>query len=216
MPQQYNNPPSMASSIGPQITDAYFQRKALIEIAKEQFFGQLASTTAMPKNMGKKIKRYHYIPMLDDANINDQGIDAAGAVISMTGYTVTLPALVQTYVVEADATAAAAAINAITPGVAVKSGAATPWTVTSSTSILAVTTQALSAAVINAVPGATVKQGSGNLYGSSKDIGTISGKMPSLSESGGRVNRVGFKRKELEGYGWRHCPNKKTQFISYL
>lgn len=199
MPQQYNNPPSMASSIGPQITDAYFQRKALIEIAKEQFFGQLASTTAMPKNMGKKIKRYHYIPMLDDANINDQGIDAAGAVISMTGYTVTLPALVQTYVVEADATAAAAAINAITPGVAVKSGAATPWTVTSSTSILAVTTQALSAAVINAVPGATVKQGSGNLYGSSKDIGTISGKMPSLSESGGRVNRVGFKRKELEG-----------------
>ena len=37
------------------------------------------------------------------------------------------------------------------------------------------------------------------MYGSSKDIGTISGKLPVLSESGGRVNRVGFKRIELEG-----------------
>jgi N4-gp56 family major capsid protein len=47
--------------------------------------------------------------------------------------------------------------------------------------------------------GASAQRGSGNLYGSSKDIGTISGKMPVLSETGGRVNRVGFKRKELEG-----------------
>jgi N4-gp56 family major capsid protein len=39
----------------------------------------------------------------------------------------------------------------------------------------------------------------GNLYGSSKDVGTISGKIPALSESGGRVNRVGMKRIELEG-----------------
>jgi N4-gp56 family major capsid protein len=39
----------------------------------------------------------------------------------------------------------------------------------------------------------------GNLYGSSKDIGTISGKLPVLSETGGRVNRVGFRRIELEG-----------------
>jgi N4-gp56 family major capsid protein len=47
--------------------------------------------------------------------------------------------------------------------------------------------------------GVTVLQGSGNLYGSSKDVGTISGKLPMLSENGGRVNRVGFKRIELEG-----------------
>jgi N4-gp56 family major capsid protein len=39
----------------------------------------------------------------------------------------------------------------------------------------------------------------GNLYGSSKDIGTISGKLPALSETGGRVNRVGFKRRTIEG-----------------
>jgi N4-gp56 family major capsid protein len=45
--------------------------------------------------------------------------------------------------------------------------------------------------------GATISNG--NLYGSSKDIGTISGKLPVLSETGGRVNRVGYKRLELEG-----------------
>lgn len=39
----------------------------------------------------------------------------------------------------------------------------------------------------------------GNLYGSSKDIGTISGKLPSLTENGGRVNRVGFTRLVREG-----------------
>ena len=35
----------------------------------------------MPTNMGKKIVRYHYMPLLDDRNVNDQGIDAAGATI---------------------------------------------------------------------------------------------------------------------------------------
>ena len=122
MPHQFKNPPATPSSIGPQITNEFYQKKALIEIAKEQYFGQLADVTSMPKNMGKKIKRYHYLPLLDDANINDQGIDAAGVTIA-----------------------------------------------------------------------------NGNLYGSSKDIGTISGKLPVLSENGGRVNRVGFKRKEIEG-----------------
>lgn len=122
MSMQFKNPPTTASTVGPQITNEFYQKKALIEAQKEQYFTQLADVTSMPKNMGKKIKRYHYLPLLDDANINDQGIDAAGATIS-----------------------------------------------------------------------------NGNLYGSSKDIGTISGKMPALSETGGRVNRVGFKRKEIEG-----------------
>ena len=122
MSQLFKNPPTTPSSIGPQIINEFYQKKALIEIAKEQYFGQLADVISMPKNMGKKIKRNHYLPLLDDANINDQGIDAAGATIA-----------------------------------------------------------------------------NGNLYGSSKDIGTISGKLPVLSETGGRVNRVGFKRKEIEG-----------------
>ena len=119
---QYNNPPATASNIGPQFNTQYYEKKALIEAQKEQYFTQLADVASMPKNMGKKIKRFHYLPLLDDANINDQGIDAAGATIA-----------------------------------------------------------------------------NGNLYGSSKDIGTVNGKLPALSETGGRVNRVGFKRKEIEG-----------------
>lgn len=197
--QKFNAPPVTPSSVGPQIVNEYHQKKALIEAQKEQYFSQLADVTSMPKNMGKKIKRYHYLPLLDDANINDQGIDAAGAMIDMTKYTVTLPVLAQQFAVEADATAAAAAINAIEGGVAVKTGSSNPWTVTSSKLTLIPASDALTAAVLAAVPGASRKQGSGNLYGSTKDVGAISGKMPALSETGGRVNRVGFKRKELEG-----------------
>ncbi len=123
MTRQFNDPlGGTPSNIGTQLRNEYFQKQALIEARKEQYFSQLADVTAMPKNMGKKIVRYHYIPLLDDENVNDQGLDAAGAVIA-----------------------------------------------------------------------------NGNLYGSSKDIGTISGKLPTLTENGGRVNRVGFKRKTLEG-----------------
>ena len=119
----YNDPVGgKESTIGKQMRDFYYARDAITEVAKEQYFTQLASTTDMPKHYGQRIKRYIYVPLLDDRNKNDQGIDATG--------------------------------------VAIKDG---------------------------------------NLYGSSKDVGKISGKMPVLSESGGRVNRVGFTRKTLEG-----------------
>ena len=84
MTQTYNAPPSTASDIGTQFNTHYYDRKALIEARREQFFGQLADVTSMPKNMGKTIKKYHYIPLLDAQNINDQGIDAAGVTIAST------------------------------------------------------------------------------------------------------------------------------------
>lgn len=119
---QYKNPAgSVASSIGPQFRTDYYHKMALIEAQKEQYFSQLADVTSMPKNFGKKIKKYHIMPLLDDRNVNDQGIDAAGTTTS-----------------------------------------------------------------------------NGNLYGSSKDIGTITSKLPLLSETGGRVNRVGYTRVALE------------------
>lgn len=117
----YNNPDTVASGIdapdGKQMNTFYWWKKSLIESRKDQYFMPLADVTAMPKNFGKEIKVYHYIPLLDDRNVNDQGIDASGATIT-----------------------------------------------------------------------------NGNLYGSSKDIGTINGKIPTLTEVGGRVNRVGFSR----------------------
>ena len=119
---QYNNPGTKESTVGSQINTSYYWKMALIEAAKEQYFSPLADVVSMPKNYGKKIKKFHYLPLLDDRNMNDQGLDAAGAVYN-----------------------------------------------------------------------------NGNLYGSSKDIGTISSKLPTLSETGGRVNRVGFTRVTVEG-----------------
>ena len=119
----YNDPAGgKASTVGVQFQDFYWARDAITEAAKEQYFTQLASTTDMPKHYGKRIKRYIYVPLLDEHNKNDQGIDAAGLVIK-----------------------------------------------------------------------------DGNLYGSSRDVGKIAGKMPVISETGGRVNRVGFVRKTIEG-----------------
>lgn len=123
MAHYYNDPANgVPSTIGKQLRDFYYARDAITEVAKEQYFSQLASVTDMPKHYGKRIVRYIYVPLLDDRNKNDQGIDAVG-----------------------------------------------------------------------------VKTENGNLYGSTKDVGKIAGKMPVLSESGGRVNRVGFTRKTIEG-----------------
>jgi N4-gp56 family major capsid protein len=163
----------------------------------------------MPKNMGKKIKRYHYIPMLDDQNINDQGIDANGVTITTTQRYVTFPALTFT-VANASKAAAVAAVNdnindagsaeTIATAGADGSGGSGLATITlTKQGPIKYATSTKSDAVVALNAGVVVQQGSGNLYGSSKDIGTISGKLPALSETGGRVNRVGFKRKELEG-----------------
>ena len=196
---QYNNPRGgQPSSIGPQSITHYHLKKAIVTARQEQFFTQLADTKNMPKNFGKTMKIFEYIPLLDDRNINDQGIDAAGAVINSTLFKVTLPGLVSTFAVQANADAAVAAINAIEAAVAAKSGAG-PWLVTSTKTGLNMTTSTLAGNVVAAVPGATSVQNSGNLYGSSKDIGTITSKLPTLTENGGRVNRVGFTRIEREG-----------------
>lgn len=123
----YNNPNVTPSTIdkstnNDQMRTFMYYKKAIIEARKEQYFIPLASSIDMPMHMGKKIKVYSYIPLLDDRNKNDQGIDANGAVIA-----------------------------------------------------------------------------DGNIYGSSKDIGTITSKLPVLTENGGRVNRVGFTRIIREG-----------------
>jgi N4-gp56 family major capsid protein len=56
--------------------------------------------------------------------------------------------------------------------------------------------EALAIAATGAVDVAEI---GGNLYGSSKDIGAIARKIPVLRENGGRVNRVGFTRTQVEG-----------------
>ena len=203
--QKYNDPANGSpSSAGSQMNTQYYQKQALVELKKTQFFSQLADVTSMPKNFGKKIKRYHYLPLLDDANLNDQGIDAAGVTITAAQYYVTLPRAT-VVVANANKAAAAAAISDNLDSVVATAGAdGSGGTGLAEISVVGkltfkVASAAKAAAIVALNVGASSAQGSGNLYGSSKDIGTISGKLPALSETGGRVNRVGFKRKEIEG-----------------
>lgn len=69
------------STIGAQARTDFYNKKALIAVRDKQYFMPLANVQAMPKHHGKVIKQDVYIPLLDDRNINDQGIDAAGATI---------------------------------------------------------------------------------------------------------------------------------------
>ena len=192
---QYNNPGTTPSTMGTQYNTQYYYKKALIDAKKEMFFSPLADVRSMPKHFGKKIVQYLYVPLLDERNINDQGIDATGAVLDASKYYVTLPSTTLAFASIGDANAGANAINAIEAGVANSTGANV--TVTKTKLVGATLVQANN--VLAAVAGAVKVQGSGNLYGGAKDVGVIPGKMPLLSETGGKVNRVGFTRLTLEG-----------------
>lgn len=227
--QQYKDPAGgTPSTMGNQMNTQFYEKQALIQLKKEQYFSQLADVKSMPKNMGKKIKQYVYVPMLDDMNTNDQGIDAAGASQLITEQYVAFPqasnltpaqvlAGVVTYVTVLNA-GAAAAVTAINDNIntynaatgaktaqvvatagAAESGGAGRAQVTLTTHQVRFLNAAKATVVTALNIGAVVKPAYGNLYGSSKDIGAINGKLPVLSETGGRVNRVGFKRKEIEG-----------------
>ncbi len=227
----YNDPAGgTPSDIGSQIRTDVYNKKSLQEAQKEQYFGQLADVTSMPKHMGKKIKKYHYLPLLDDANINDQGIDAAGVTTTRSvtiEVTHTSGAIVdgggsaneaghqgKRFFV-ADGASDAAALEAAklkvltwTEQLLVAGGLGSVLTTKVNTdtdyAIIITTGGTFTTGTaaydqgyrFNELAGVPVN---GNLYGSSKDVGTITGKLPALSETGGRVNRVGFKRIELEG-----------------
>ena len=321
MTMTYNDPAGgTASDVGTQFRTDYYYKKALVEIAKEMYFGQLANVRAMPKNMGKTIKQYHYMPILDDRNINDQGIDADGntaigdigweSTIEAAGpdgndvagggypvyfvgnsaasdalaitasktkflawvqnnfpavyaamphtsiaadYTLQIAASAVKEVLTLDCetiatldvysitfngdTITAAAVGATETAaalvalfVAATGYADMPFVVTSTVAdtltltwklagavpqdvtFLRTTGTALANDIVKATTGAwTVTDlgylmtledsvnNAGNLYGSSKDVGTITGKIPALTENGGRVNRVGMTRIDIEG-----------------
>jgi len=141
----YNNPNVTPSTIdegsqalngtggryaGEQVRIDHIIKKALVDARRKDYFSQTADTKSMPKHMGKVMKQYFYVPLLDDRNLSTEGLGN----------------------------------NSLVSGEA-SAGAA----------------------------------GSGALYQGSKEVGTISGKMPLLGEEGGRVNRIGFTRELREG-----------------
>lgn len=217
-PQAYNAPPGSPSTVGSQIRTDYYYRKALVEAAKEMYFGQMADVRSMPKNMGKTIKQYHYMPILDDRNINDQGIDASG--ISTAAAFVANVTIVKE-VIELVAPPSEGGYKYYFAGYATGADFATAkaaakveaqgkvwaWTIQEGY-VPAATADFTAAMVITDAAGwvDTLITSTddkyvnyGNLYGSSKDVGVITSKIPALTEFGGRVNRVGMKRIELEG-----------------
>lgn len=194
------------SSVGTQFNTYEWKRKALIETAKTEYFSQLGDSESLTKNYGQKIKKYHYLPLLDDRNINDQGLDASG-LSTANEVTITIDPVEgpTVYAVGngADAAAALTAAQAAAMKIFKTTFGVDTANVAYDTYAEAVAAYFAGAAstVANkgtATAGSAVNA-SGNLYGSSKNPGYISGKLPTLSEAGGRVNRVGFKRVEIEG-----------------
>ena len=215
-PHIYGNG-TTTTTVGSNLRTDYYKRKALVEAAKESYFGQLASVTAMPKNFGKTIKQYHYLPILDARNINDQGIDASGvsteaAFVANTTIvkqvvSIVAPALEGglTYYFEGQCTAVNHA-TAVALADDIAEAKLWAWAIQQGY-VAAGTANYTDAMVILNAAGwvETLHQSGdeyedyGNLYGSTKDIGVISSKIPALSETGGRVNRVGMQRVQLEG-----------------
>jgi N4-gp56 family major capsid protein len=216
---QYRDPiGGTDSTVGGQIRVDYYYRMALVEAAKESYFGQMASVKNMPKNMGKTLKMFHYLPILDDRNINDQGIDAAG--VSTAAGFVANETLVKA-TIRLDASPAAGGddyyVEGLATGVdfatakaaALADAQANAWAWLIQEEWVAASTLNYTAAKAAVeADGWTVTElpatddeyvNYGNLYGSSKDVGTVASKLPALSENGGRVNRVGMKRTQIEG-----------------
>jgi len=218
-PHGYNDPAGgTPSDVGSQIRTDYYKRKALVEAAKEMYFGQLANVQAMPKNMGKTIKQYHYLPILDDRNMNDQGIDADGI---STSAAFSANVTIVKEVMEFEAPTAEGGLKYYFAGYATGAnfaaakaaakveaqGKVWAWAIQEGYVAAATANYAAALVILNAAGWSETLITStdnkyanyGNLYGSSKDVGIITSKIPALTEFGGRVNRVGMKRIELEG-----------------
>ncbi len=196
----YNDPKGgTQSSIGKQFRTEHMLRKALIEAREKQVFSQLSNTINMPANRGKEIVAFHYLPVLHDANVNDQGIDANGTTATKMatikfadGENTPLAA----QYASGEGTTNAAAINAA------KASAITMFKQMGVFDTDYNTTKAALVAAGWIVEGDTAADAvvaRGNLYGSSKDVGKIMRGMPELTENGGRVNRIGMKRKTIKG-----------------
>ena len=83
-----------------------------------------------------------------------------------------------------------------TAGTALTAG---EWSAWNSSGTLISADNASETAAIAETGAVEVAQNDQNLYGSSKDTGAIQSKIPTLRENGGRVNRVGFTRTQVEG-----------------
>jgi len=165
----YGNGTTTATS-GENTITHFYDRAGIKEATVENLYSQLADKRSMPQKYGKTFKTSRWLHILDDLNVNDQGLDASGGV--STGklawrITTGAPANInEVFLVEADADAYVIA--------------------------LAPTYTATKTAI------ATATDNNGNQYGSSRSVGDVSSGMPTLAEGAGRVNRVGVTKITVE------------------
>ena len=198
------------SSVGTQFNTFQWKRKALIDTAEVEYFGQLGDPETLSKHFGQTLKKYHYIPMLDERNLNDQGIDASGTAVlfqrtlTVTGTlvgTLTSPVVLAGSVYSVTGTGVtAAAAQTDAEALAIAKWDVMGYDVSSGV-------YATIAAIVAADGGAgnmdivlaTATANAPVMYANSKNPGTVLSKLPEISENGGLVNRVGFTRLDLEG-----------------
>lgn len=193
---------SINQSGTPQFNQEKYNRKAVIDLKDEMYLSQMSNVETMPKHYGKTMKKYHYIPLLEDENVNSQGLDVDGLAVADEVTITIVSAEGNKYFAVGSGADAAGALTA-----AQADAFATFEDLGVDDTDYATTKTSLEGAGWTVSEGAAVPQ-SGNLYGSSRDIGAINSKLPTLTEVGGRVNRVGFTRKEvvasLTNYGFFH------------
>lgn len=177
----YNDPYNgSASTIGEQIIEEAYWRKAIVDAARDQYFQPLAEVRDMPKNSGKVMKANVYIPILDVRNVSDEGLDAVGNSLDATLYYVFLNGeLVPDSILTAGNLA----------GYATTAAAMTDVDA-------AVTATRITQTIADSY---SVTLGTANLYGSSRDVGVITNRLPVLAEGAARVNRIGATRVVVEG-----------------
>jgi N4-gp56 family major capsid protein len=187
------------STIGDQIVQEAYWRKAIVDAQRDMYFMPLAEVKDMPRNSGKTMKANVYYPVLDDRNLADEGIDALGNAIGQD------PAKFYIY------------IQTNTGNHQVLPDATDPGTLTGNEAgwdFYATARAALEAYAATLVGGAyvtldealeaftglySIDNGGGNLYSGSRDPGVIGSKLPALSEGAQRVNRIGSNRVIIEG-----------------
>ena len=171
MALEYGTGANGASNVGAQARTDFYFKKALIKVRDIQYFMPLADVRSMPKHHGKTIKQDVYQPLLDSLNTSDQGLDAAGLILLQGKW--------KGYTGQ---------------GVEVTGG--TGWVAATATTAGYFGTKVQ--ALAHATADVALELG-GNIYGSAKDIGVITDRLPALTENGGRVNRVGFTRTQITG-----------------
>ena len=177
---QYGNGTDTATS-GANTVTHYHDRMGIKAAIDENIFSQAASQRNMPKRYGKTYKVSKWLHILDDDNVNAQGLGREGDAdkydtvdnlpLGEAGFkTQNRVFLTKDYANSAAASDAAVAYEAIRNP---EGPAVVPTAV-------------------------NVVDNTGNQYGSSRDVGYVATRMPTLAEGASAVNRVGVTKVTIE------------------